>query len=74
VSRRDFNILGILGVTALIAAIPVAPALIRSDFWWMIGTALLLLPLMRWESRITRPEGGLLLAVYVTYLILLLRG
>ena len=41
---------------------------------WMIGTTLLLLPLLRSGSRLSRIEGGLLLGVYATYIVLLLRG
>ena len=74
IGSNIFNILGILGLAALVAPIPVSPALIRSDMWWMIGTALLLLPVMRFEARITRPEGGLLVSVYVAYLVVLLRA
>ena len=66
------NILGILGVTAVVAPVPVAPALIQSDTWWMIGTALLLLPLMRSDARLTRGEGAILVAAYAAYLVVLL--
>jgi cation:H+ antiporter len=66
------NVLGILGVTAMIAPIPVAPALVQSDMWWMIGTSLLLLPVLRSQARISRGEGALLLGVYLTYLFVLL--
>lgn len=73
IGSNIFNVLGILGVTALITPIPVAPALVRSDMWWMIGTALLMLPVLRSQARISRAEGGVLLAVYLTYLATLLR-
>jgi len=74
IGSNIFNILGILGVTALVAPVRVAPALIRSDFWWMIGTTLLLMPLLRSESRLSRTEGTTLLGAYAVYLVLLLRG
>jgi cation:H+ antiporter len=73
IGSNIFNVLGILGVTALVTPIPVAPELIRSDMWWMIGTSLLLLPLMRSGARLARGEGALLLGAYVAYLVLLLR-
>ena len=72
IGSNIFNILGILGVTALIAPVHVDPVLARSDMWWMIGTSLLLLPLMRSGSRLARGEGTLLLAVYGVYLWVLL--
>jgi len=74
IGSNIFNILGILGVSALVAPVAVSPALVRTDMWWMIGTAVLLLPLMRSQSRLSRAEGGLLVAVYVAYLVILLRG
>jgi cation:H+ antiporter len=74
IGSNIFNILGILGVSALVAPIAVSPALIGTDMWWMIGTALLLLPLMRSQARLSRAEGGLLVAVYAAYLMVLLRG
>lgn len=67
-----FNLLGILGTTALLAPIPVAAEMIRSDAWWMMGVALVLFPVMRVGRRITRLEGGLLFLGYVAYVILLL--
>ena len=74
IGSNIFNILGILGVTALIAPIPVAPAIVRGDMWWMIGTTVLLLPLLRSGARLSRAEGGVLLGVYATYIVLLWRS
>jgi len=50
----------------------VAPALARSDMWWMIGTSLLLLPLMRSGARLSRGEGALLFGTYLAYLMALI--
>lgn len=74
IGSNIFNILGILGVTALVAPVPVPRAMITSDMWWMIGSSLLLLPLLRSQARISRGEGALLLGVYGAYLTVLLRG
>lgn len=74
IGSNIFNILGILGVTALIAPVPVAPEIVRSDMWWMLGITLLLLPLFRSGARLSRPEGALLLGVYLTYIVVLLRS
>jgi cation:H+ antiporter len=67
-----FNILGILGISALVAPLPIEPRIIASDCWWMLGVTLLLFPLMFTQRRITRWEGALLLGVYGVYLSLLL--
>lgn len=67
-----FNLLGILGSTALLMPIPVAMEMVRSDAWWMMAVAVVLFPLMRAGRNITRLEGGLLFAGYLAYVILLL--
>ena len=67
-----FNLLGILGVTALITPVPVSPEILRFDAWWMLGSAALLFPLMRIGRKINRLDGSLLLAAYLVYLGLLL--
>lgn len=69
IGSNIFNILGILGVTALVTAIPVSPAMATSDMVWMIGTSVLLFPLLRSESRISRTEGGILVVAYAAYLV-----
>ena len=74
IGSNIFNILGILGVTALLHPIPVAAGIVHTDAWWMLGFAVVLLPMMWTGRRISRPEGGLLLAGYGLYLLTLLRG
>jgi cation:H+ antiporter len=69
-----FNILGILGISALVSPLPVAPGLINSDCWWMLGVTLLLFPLIFSGFRVNRWEGGVLFAVYGVYLWTLLKG
>ena len=66
------NILGILGIASLVSPLSVSPAIIGSDIWWMIGTALILLPFLYSGGRISRFEGGLLTAAYGVYLGVLL--
>jgi cation:H+ antiporter len=69
-----FNILGILGLSALVSPLEVHPLIIARDQWWMFGVTLLLLPLMYTGFRVVRWEGGLLLAIYAAYLVQLLTG
>jgi cation:H+ antiporter len=68
-----FNILGILGINGLIAPLPIAPEIVASDNWWMLGVTVLLFPLMYTGRRINRLEGCILLWVYLVYMALLLR-
>ena len=72
IGSNIFNILGIIGVTGLIAPIPVSPDMVSSDLWWMLGTSLILLPLMRIRFNLSRFEGLLLLLSYGAYLAVLL--
>jgi cation:H+ antiporter len=67
-----FNILGILGINALITPLSFAPAIARSDNWWMLGTTVLLFPLLFTGRRINRWEALVLLATYGLYLFFLL--
>jgi cation:H+ antiporter len=73
IGSNIFNLLGILAVTAIVRPIPINPALIASDTWWMLGTSIVLFPLMRTGFRLTRTEGAFLVAAYVVYLLFLLR-
>jgi cation:H+ antiporter len=63
-----FNILSILGITSIIQPIAVSIPIIREDMVWMLAITLLILPMMLIKRKITRPEGLLLLMVYVYYI------
>lgn len=67
-----FNILMILGLSAMASPIPVQEALIHSDGVWMMGVTVLLFPLMFTGLRVNRWEGALLLLVYACYLSMIL--
>lgn len=68
IGSNIYNILGILGVTALITPIPVQAAVIQVDLWWMLGVSFLLLPILWFRSNLSRIEGGILLLVYAIYI------
>ena len=72
IGSNIFNMLGTLGTTALIRPNPVTAVMLHSDLRWMVATAFVLFPVMRTGMRVTRVEGVLLLATYVTYVVLLL--
>jgi cation:H+ antiporter len=74
IGSNIFNLLGILAAVALVVPQAVHPEILRSDMWWMLGTAFVLFPLLRSGLRITRSEGALLVAIYAVYLGLLIRG
>lgn len=67
VGSNLFNILGILGITALIH--PIAAGGVQGlDLMVMLVLALLILPFAWSGFRIGRREGGILLAGYVSYI------
>ncbi|MEZ5286013.1 MAG: hypothetical protein R2712_14625 [Vicinamibacterales bacterium] len=63
-----FNILGILGLSALVSPLEVHPLIVARDGWWMMGVTLLLFPMMYSGYRVTRWEGAVLLSVFAAYL------
>jgi cation:H+ antiporter len=73
IGSNIFNILGILGVTALYRPLTVSPELRNSDMVWMMVTALALFPILRSGARVSRAEGAFLLLLYAVYLVMLLR-
>lgn len=74
VGSNIFNILGILGVTAIIAPLPVVSEILTRDNWWMLGISLLLFPLMWQGRRITRWKGAVLFTVFAVYMGLLIKA
>lgn len=72
IGSNVFNMLGIVGVTAVIQPLSVPAELLSRDILWMIGFSVLLFPLMRSGLRVSRLEGMVLLAGYVAYLVVLL--
>ena len=76
VGSNIFNILGCLGLSALVAGdagLVVAPSLLAFDLWVMIAVAVACLPIFLTGREIARWEGGVFVAyyaAYVTYLIL----
>ncbi len=75
IGSNIFNILSVLGFTALIQPITsYDPALFASDFWVSLGLSLLIIPLMGWftKDRLDRLEGALLLGIYLIFIVNLL--
>lgn len=62
-----FNLLGILGISALLQPLPVHARILQFDQWVMLGAAVFLLFFLYTERRISRLEGGLLLIGYGVY-------
>ena len=69
VGSNLFNILAILGITALLTDIPVDPAFLQFDLWFMLAASLLLWLFVVFRATIGRFWGFIFLAGYVGYLI-----
>ncbi|MCA9123553.1 MAG: calcium/sodium antiporter [Planctomycetaceae bacterium] len=66
VGSNIFNVLFILGLSAMIVPLVVSSRLIRWDVPVMIGVSLLL-PLLGWNGNINRLEGAMLFAGIIAY-------
>lgn len=62
-----FNLLGILGISALLQPLPVPVRILQFDQWVMLGTSLLLLLFLYTGRSLSRLEGGILLTGYGIY-------
>lgn len=69
VGSNIYNILGILGITAILEPIRVPPEILRTDIWIMLGATVLLVFFSTSGWRISRIEGGTFLAAYGAYLL-----
>lgn len=67
VGSNIYNVLGILGMTAVVHPIPVPPEIAAFDIWVMLAAtaALTLAAVTGW--RITRREGAVMLVAYAAY-------
>lgn len=69
IGSNVFNLLGVLGLTALVAPAPlsVSPNALAFDLPVMLGVAALCLPVFYTGYRVTRAEGLLFLGLYLAY-------
>lgn len=74
IGSNIYNILGILGVTALIRPLTAPPEIIRIDNWVMLAATLAMVYFARTGSRITRLEGAMLALAYCAYIVWLAVG
>lgn len=74
VGSNVFNVLAILGVTALVHPLEVSASGIRADYLVMLAFALALLPILGLRKRVSRPEGAVLLLAYAAYIVWLYVG
>lgn len=72
IGSNIFNLLGIVGITALVAPVPVDDQIARFDLWVMLATSALLAPFVLRRRDIGRLWGFGLTGGYLIYLWLVL--
>jgi cation:H+ antiporter len=73
IGSNIFNLLGILGATALVSPLAVPARIVAVDLWAMAGATALLVAAAVTGLRVARAEGAGLLALYAGYVALTLR-
>ncbi len=68
IGSNIFNLLAIIGITGLVAPVPVDEALLRFDVWVMFAAALILAPFVLRGWVMSRLWGVVLSLLYVGYL------
>lgn len=69
-----FNILGIMGTTAIVRPVPVPAQFVGFDLWVMFGAALLVMPFAYNGRAMGRVAGGLFAVAYLVYILALFHG
>jgi cation:H+ antiporter len=72
IGSNMFNLLGIIGISALVGPIPVDPAILRLDVWVMLAASAVLAPFVFFRWSMGRLVGVIFVALYMGYLALLL--
>jgi cation:H+ antiporter len=76
IGSNIFNLLGVLGITAIIAPITVKDqGLLDSDIFWMLGISFVILPLVFFPKglRLGWRDGLILVGIYVTFVYFTIR-
>ncbi len=67
-----FNILAVMGITAMLAPIPVHDEILRVDLWIMLAAAIIIVPFALGKMRLTRFPAALFVIAYIAYTIFVL--
>jgi len=67
IGSNIYNVLGILGITALVHPIAVPPEIVRLDIWVLVGATAVLMLFLRTGWTLKRWEGGVFVALYAAY-------
>lgn len=67
IGSNIFNLLSIMGITALVAPVPIGSDILHVDLWAMLVASLAIVPFVYWKVRIGKVAGLAFLAVYFGY-------
>jgi len=70
IGSNIFNLLGILGITAIMIPLPVVMSLLQFDVWVLLASSALIIPLVFLRRPLGRVFGILLTGSYMAYLFL----
>ena len=68
IGANTFNLLGVLGLTAIVSPLSVSPGLAAVDITVLTAASALVLPLLAMRWRLSRPRGAFLVLAYAGYL------
>ncbi len=71
IGSNIFNLLGIMGVTAMVGTVPIPVNFLWFDLWVMLIAALLIVPFAMARTTITRSAGAVFVAGYCSYMYFL---
>jgi len=69
IGSNTFNILSIVGLTAMIKPIGVDPVLLGLELWVTVGVAVVFSAWMLTVGRLTRPIGAVMVFGYVVFIV-----
>jgi cation:H+ antiporter len=72
IGSNMFNLLAIIGVTAIVGPIPVEAEFLQFDLWVMLGASLLIFPFVFFKQDIGRVWGVVLTGLYLAYVTIVL--
>lgn len=71
VGSNVFNVLTVLGSASLVRPLGISESVLLVEAPVMLVLSILLLPFVWTALRLTRPEGGILVAAYIAFIVLL---
>ncbi len=74
VGSNIFNITAIMGITALVAPLPVGGSIVQIDMWMMLATTILITILAHYGKTIKFKGGLAMTAIYCAYIAFTLAG